>query len=481
MLAKQWLQEYARTEKTGSMEEQVKRRAEKFAGAEKWGLRAAVEALPLLLLVSLTLFLYALTDYLFGVNHTAAYVVLGFTVAGAVLYALTVIAAVAFPACPYRTPVSSVILSARAAVQYVLYSKDFLRRWPTPYSVIWDLPFTLTVRLGERVLTLFPLSDQRRSKIDRKLRMVVSRSFRNTYNGIILLSIFGGLVFAWSFVDFTLASLVLLFLLFWPEQRSDDPALLVRSAMWMVETSPTPKHVLTIAHNIPLITNFRDMQLVATSPAFASLLSKFTKILLRARRDSTKASSEDAATIGRAVAYVLLADPEQSSVAVGDACLAGLGDWEPNKKLEGVWDSDLKHLFEAIVTLCCAEKTEEDISPLVDPIGYERAARLRSLMMALSRALDREFRSSLDATIYLRQCVIMGFHRFHKPHAQHHSTPPSDIPLLPPLSLKGAAITESYLSCVSRTLSERLRLQSPKAKKLSIYNKAKLAWVNPTQ
>ncbi|KAG8842793.1 hypothetical protein FRB96_004730 [Tulasnella sp. 330] len=482
VLAKQWLQEYARTQQTGSVDQQVKKRAERFAGAEKWGLYVVVKILPLLLLGSVALFFYALADSLLSVNHTVAYVIWGFGVAGIAAYVFTVVVAVVYAAYPYRTAVSGTIISIQAAAQSLVYSKEFFGKWPTAYSVVWNLPSTLTIRLGERIFTMFPLSRETRLRMDIRIRKVGSKPLQHAYNGLILLTICGALLFVWTAVDASLISLLLLFLLLWPGRTFDDPALLIRSAMWMVETAPISDHILTVAHNIPLITNFYDIQLVATSSAFVSLLSKFTDTLLRAQKDCTDVVLEDAVTLGRAVAYVLLATPEESSVAVGDACLAGLGDWEPNKKLGGVWDSDFKHLFEAVVITCCPRKSEDDISPLLDPIEYRRSTRLRSLVQALGKSPNRGFKSSFDATIYLRQGIIMGFHRFHRHHKKsHHSRPPSDIPLLSAFQLQGIVVDESYLSCVSRTLSEMLRQQSPELKRLSTFSKARLAWVSPSK
>ncbi|KAG8869849.1 hypothetical protein FRB97_000691, partial [Tulasnella sp. 331] len=481
MVSKQWLHEYARTRHTGSVDQQVKKRAEKFAGTERWGLRFAVEVLPLLLLASLALFFYALADYLLSINHTVAYVVWGFGIAGVVVYVLTLIAAVVFAACPYQTPVSSVILSVRATVQNAIYSKELLSKWSTPYVLILNLPSTLTARVAECILTKL-IKKTWISHIDREVRKIAHKPLRYAYNGAILAVIFGGLLYVWTAIDASLVSLIVLFLLLWPERSFDDSALLVRSAMWMVETAPISENILTVAHNIPLITNFYDVRLVTTSSAFVSLLSKFADTLLKAQKDCTAIVLEEAVTLGRAVAYVLLANPKDSSVAVGDACLAGLGDWEPNKKLGGVWDSDFKHLFEAVVITCCPRKSEDDISPLLDPMEYRRSTRLRSLVQALGKSPDPGFKSSFDATIYLRQGIIMGFHRFHRHHKKsHYSRPPSDIPLLSAFQLKGIVVDESYLSCVSRTLSEMLRQQSPELKRLSTFSKARLAWVSPSK
>lgn len=114
MLAKQWLQSYERTGHTGSHKRQALLRTEKWVGAQVWGLRAVVEVLPTILLLSLGLFFVALCDYLWSTNTKVALVAVVFTIAGGAFYIVTVIAAAIDTRCPFQTPPSNVL--RRAAI-----------------------------------------------------------------------------------------------------------------------------------------------------------------------------------------------------------------------------------------------------------------------------------------------------------------------------------------------------------------------------
>ncbi|KAG8982496.1 hypothetical protein FRB94_009361 [Tulasnella sp. JGI-2019a] len=70
VVAKQWLQYYQRTGKTGTVRKQGMRRTKKFEGAEAWGLAHTVEALPALILISLAFFSAALVDYLWALSDS---------------------------------------------------------------------------------------------------------------------------------------------------------------------------------------------------------------------------------------------------------------------------------------------------------------------------------------------------------------------------------------------------------------------------
>ncbi|KAG8980704.1 hypothetical protein FRB93_009058 [Tulasnella sp. JGI-2019a] len=137
MLAKQWLQEYVRTGQTGSVKEQARRRADKFRGAEQWGLRLVVEALPTLLLISLGLFFVGLVDYIWTVDRTVALVVLAFEVLGVAFYGFTVATSIVYDASPFQTAISTAIRRVQAPLRDVLYSERFLHTRAAPY-VFWD-------------------------------------------------------------------------------------------------------------------------------------------------------------------------------------------------------------------------------------------------------------------------------------------------------------------------------------------------------
>ncbi|KAG8887804.1 hypothetical protein FRB98_008986 [Tulasnella sp. 332] len=109
VLGKQWLRKYERTGQVGSHEAQGRIRTEKWYGSEEWGLRAVIEVLPNLLLVSVGLFFAAVADYLWATRKPVAVVVLVFIVVGVLLYAIMVISAAIDKDCPFQTAPSGLL------------------------------------------------------------------------------------------------------------------------------------------------------------------------------------------------------------------------------------------------------------------------------------------------------------------------------------------------------------------------------------
>ncbi|KAG8879587.1 hypothetical protein FRB97_001603 [Tulasnella sp. 331] len=109
VLGKQWLRKYERTGQVGSHEAQGRIRTEKWYGSEEWGLRAVIELLPNLLLVSVGLFFAAVADYLWATRKPVAVVVLVFIVVGVLLYAIMVISAAIDKDCPFQTAPSGLL------------------------------------------------------------------------------------------------------------------------------------------------------------------------------------------------------------------------------------------------------------------------------------------------------------------------------------------------------------------------------------
>jgi hypothetical protein len=114
VLGKQWLgyyksQRYGR----GSQEERAKRRQEKFDGIVTWYFDAVVQSFPVLLQISLLLFGIALSINMWSQQHTIAWVIIATTVFGFMFYSLTVMAALVSPACPFQTPISTILRMMR--------------------------------------------------------------------------------------------------------------------------------------------------------------------------------------------------------------------------------------------------------------------------------------------------------------------------------------------------------------------------------
>ncbi|KAG2752959.1 hypothetical protein P692DRAFT_201894524 [Suillus brevipes Sb2] len=68
---------------------------------------------PVLLQISLLLFGIAFSANLWSQQHMIAWVIIATTVFGYMFYSLTVMAALVSPACPFQTPISTVLRMMR--------------------------------------------------------------------------------------------------------------------------------------------------------------------------------------------------------------------------------------------------------------------------------------------------------------------------------------------------------------------------------
>ena len=104
MLGKQWLNRYASIDMRGSAIERSQNRQRKLDGIVTWYFDSVMESLPLMLQFALLLLGCALSRYLWEVDTTVTWVVLGVTLIGVASYSLLVVAGAASPSCPYQTP-----------------------------------------------------------------------------------------------------------------------------------------------------------------------------------------------------------------------------------------------------------------------------------------------------------------------------------------------------------------------------------------
>ena len=116
MLGKQWLNRYASIGVRGSAIERSQNRQQKLNGIINWCFDHVMELLPLMLQVALLLLGCALSRYLWGINTTVAWVILGATSFGVAFYLSIVVAGAAFTSCPYQTPGSRVLHSATSSI-----------------------------------------------------------------------------------------------------------------------------------------------------------------------------------------------------------------------------------------------------------------------------------------------------------------------------------------------------------------------------
>ena len=105
MLGKQWLNRYLR-DTGGSIAERCGDRQRKRCGVEKWPFEMFIESLPVMLQVALLLLAVGLTRYMWVINVSVAYTILGFTSFGVAFFMLIVVSGTSSYECPFQTPAS---------------------------------------------------------------------------------------------------------------------------------------------------------------------------------------------------------------------------------------------------------------------------------------------------------------------------------------------------------------------------------------
>jgi len=144
MLGKQWLNWYLRNS-GGSMIERCGDRQRKCDGLEKWPLHYFGESLPLMLQIALLLLACGLCRYMWSINASVAYTLIGFTGVGVVFYVAIVIAGMSLYACPFQTPVSIALRGPwkkvrRGMVSSIVLSKRVLSQTHKNWNRgIWSL------------------------------------------------------------------------------------------------------------------------------------------------------------------------------------------------------------------------------------------------------------------------------------------------------------------------------------------------------
>ncbi|KAG2135300.1 hypothetical protein DEU56DRAFT_396617, partial [Suillus clintonianus] len=121
VLGKQWLGYYKSNRYgRGSQEERGKRRQETFDGIITWYFDAVVQSFPVLLQISLLLFGIALGANMWTEQPSIAWVIIATTVFGFLFYSLTVMACLISPACPFQTPISTILRMLRIDSKIIL-------------------------------------------------------------------------------------------------------------------------------------------------------------------------------------------------------------------------------------------------------------------------------------------------------------------------------------------------------------------------
>jgi hypothetical protein len=144
----QWVRRYIQTsQRWYAPYKRARIRAFFAEGIERFGLPAAVEALPALLHVSVFLFFAGLVDFLININHTVAFSLLSAVVAGTSAYFLFTVLPLIYPNSPYQTPLTSLLWIFQQTT--LLISLDLLRRF---VKFIYDHTGVVVWKLYGRIL-----------------------------------------------------------------------------------------------------------------------------------------------------------------------------------------------------------------------------------------------------------------------------------------------------------------------------------------
>ncbi|KAG8995004.1 hypothetical protein FRB94_009507 [Tulasnella sp. JGI-2019a] len=290
MLGKQWLQSYQRTGNTGSHREQAILQIQKWMGAESWGLRPVIEALPTLLLISLILFFAALCDFLWSTSQPVAIVIVAFAGTGAVFYGFTVIAAAVDVFCPYQTAVSTVIR------EIVLESSNLL-------------PPKLSSR--NKIVRMLQAHHPGISRMAGIICMTSRRMW--AFLGV------EGLVFsvasttwkAWEHSrDSSRRCIAQTRSILGLEEAASNKIenIYAHSILWMLENATEEEYILACAENVPALTSLASMRIISNSHIFSTLVQRFDTAMTHVH-NGEGGSEKTALIFGTAVMHVVVADP----------------------------------------------------------------------------------------------------------------------------------------------------------------------------
>ncbi|KAG8884688.1 hypothetical protein FRB98_002255 [Tulasnella sp. 332] len=419
VLGKQWLRKYERAGQVGSHEAQGRIRTQKWYGSEEWGLRAAIEVLPNLLLISVGLFFAAVADYLWTTRKPVAVVVIVFIVVGALLYAIMVISAAIDKDCPFQTAPSGLIRRGVNKMRGVskksnteIHANDpgshrykRVRQWLSSHqhhdhsppqddvsSTASPIYMPLRQRLVSKARSLYagvtellrgrrgqrpPRADLESTALSETVGESSPAQPGESQDNVPIEATRDEGVHVeksspWAWLKKTVLERVVGAAAAPNEQekaKREDPAALpggssqtidlmkmwkefgdgmtdeqtlsaktslvdekisARSIVWMMENATNKKDLLSTADMIPGLTRREAIELIAGQKAMTRLIDLFQSSLTTVA-DSDATDANDALTFGRAVAHVLLADPE--------SCLDKVREALRESHIDGLWTS----------------------------------------------------------------------------------------------------------------------------------------------
>ncbi|KAH7918114.1 hypothetical protein BV22DRAFT_917404 [Leucogyrophana mollusca] len=136
VLGKQWLGQY-RQKGLGTNNERGRRRQKKLGGLKAWHFHVVLEALPVLLQISLLLFSVALSAYVWTQQSTVGVVVISTMSLGMLFYISITATSVISPNCPFQTPLSILPLILWRSVPDAL--RSYVLQAPSPGHEIFKI------------------------------------------------------------------------------------------------------------------------------------------------------------------------------------------------------------------------------------------------------------------------------------------------------------------------------------------------------
>ncbi|KAG8912868.1 hypothetical protein FRC00_003586 [Tulasnella sp. 408] len=292
VMAKQWVLHFARG-KVGTLETQGRHRQLKLNGSLKWRFENVVEALPVLLQVSLICFFIGLLMFLKSMNMIVAWTVFSFCIAGVVVYCFTVSVATIDEQCPFQTPVSTFFRNAFREV----------RRWYAGRQKYWR-------RVAKRVAPRRSPARQGSGVEHVGLSMAVglAASAGGVAPGPLVIQAAKTVENALNTTNSKKTSK------FGPstdlQSHKNEDIIDNQTACWVIENSDHNVALIATARNIPALTRIEGTGLTLREPAFHRLITLFKESLTAWRASNTYGVNssqltalETALVYGRAVTH----------------------------------------------------------------------------------------------------------------------------------------------------------------------------------
>ncbi len=143
VLTKQWIHQYM-SESSGTPQDRCRVHQFRYMGLEKWGVGVIIGLLPVLMSISLCIFLVGLVVFLVPLQVSIAFVIGAITSMSFAAYFITNLLPIIYSSCPYKTPLSQYIFSlyshiAHSSIFTSVISPIF-RYWSGSSSVSEKVP-----------------------------------------------------------------------------------------------------------------------------------------------------------------------------------------------------------------------------------------------------------------------------------------------------------------------------------------------------